>query len=150
MSSTIKTSQGTILAPPTKGKLRPAFILCLLSPFASYILSLCLRFVDGFLSLTVNAVVLFHATSVFSMFLNFAALHFLQSIDDIIHELCIKGFFGNRIEETAKLSKDFQLPARRDDHWMRCSDSVGLFLILVGLIAIWVWFLVDPPAVAHI
>lgn len=82
------------------------------------------------------------------MFLNFAALHFLQSIDDIVHELCGKGFFGNRIQETAKLSQVCQLPARRDDHWLRCTDTMGLLFVLVIGVGFWMWFLLDPPAAA--
>lgn len=104
-----------------------------------------LRLADGILSLTVNTIVLFHATAVFSMFLNFAALHFLQSIDDIVNELCRRGFVGGQIQSTAKLCEGFTLPARRDPHWLRSVDSVGYMVLLGVLIVAWIWFLAQTP-----
>lgn len=121
------------------------FQLLTISPTNSYCLSMVLRLVDGILGLVINAIVMFHATSVLSMFLNFAALHFLQSIDDIMHELCRQGFFGNHILESAKLSEGFTLPARRHKHWMRSMDSVGYSFILLMLISAWIWYIIDPP-----
>ena len=103
-----------------------------------------LRLIDGILSLVLNVIVLFHATGVLSMFLNFAALHFLQSIDDLVHEMCRRGFVGGRIQATAKLCEGFCLPARRDSHWQRSVDSVGYILLLTFLIVAWIWFIVYP------
>jgi hypothetical protein len=47
---------------------------------------------DGCFSLAVNVVILLKANSVLTLFLNFAALQFLQTIDSIALHLCLDGY----------------------------------------------------------
>lgn len=65
-----------------------------ISPAATetkFALSFLLRFIDGLYSLTINFVLLLITDEVLSTFLNFAALGFLQSIDDVAFKLAAQG-----------------------------------------------------------
>merc|ERR1712238_446506 len=68
-------------------------------------LSYALRFMDGVLSLTVNFLTMLKTREVQGIFLNFAALHFLQDIDDVIYNLVEKGFFGDTVEHMSVICK---------------------------------------------
>ena len=97
------------------------------------------RCIDGGYSLLVNFVVMINASSVQGLFLNFAALHFLQSVDNIALDLAAQGYLGDRLEDKAKDVQELRLPKRREKHWRRALDSV-LFLVTVSsLFGIWVW-----------
>ena len=56
-------------------------------------LAFLLRFMDGMYSLIVNFVLLLVTDEVLSLFLNFAALSFLQSIDDVAFGLAADGIW---------------------------------------------------------
>jgi hypothetical protein len=56
-----------------------------------FALSFVLRFIDGLYSLIINFVLLLITDEVLSSFLNFAALGFLQSIDDVAFHLAAQG-----------------------------------------------------------
>ncbi|KAL3925414.1 MAG: hypothetical protein SGILL_000420 [Bacillariaceae sp.] len=65
-----------------------------ISPAATeskFALSFLLRFADGLYSLIINFVLLLITDEVLSLFLNFAALGFLQSIDDVAFHLAAQG-----------------------------------------------------------
>jgi hypothetical protein len=65
-----------------------------ISPSATetkFALSFLLRFVDGLYSLIINFVLLLITDEILSSFLNFAALGFLQSIDDVAFHLAAQG-----------------------------------------------------------
>lgn len=64
-----------------------------------WILSNLLRAIDGIMSLAVNFGVMLIEIDLLNIFLSFAALHFLQFIDDVIYELAEKGFFGQNLEQ---------------------------------------------------
>lgn len=103
------------------------------------IFSFVLRFIDGVLSLGVNfAVMLTTDGGVLSVLLNFAALHFLQSIDDVFFVLVEKGFFGDVMEHMSNLCKQIAFP-RRTSHsgCMTALDSILFFLTLVICFAIY-------------
>lgn len=61
-----------------------------------FALSFLLRFADGLYSLIINFVLLLITDEVLSLFLNFAALGFLQSIDDVAFHLAGKHWNLNR------------------------------------------------------
>merc|ERR1719491_1452459 len=75
-------------------------------------LSYALRFVDGVLSLTVNFLTMLSTKGILNIFLNFAALHFLQDIDDVIYNLVEKGFFGDTVEHMSVICKQIVWPRR--------------------------------------
>jgi len=64
-----------------------------------WVFSNLLRAIDGVMSLAVNFIVMLYNNDVMNIFLSFAALHFLQFIDDVIYELAEKGFFGHKMEQ---------------------------------------------------
>ena len=66
---------------------------------SKWILCNLLRVIDGLMSLAVNFAVMLLNNDVLNIFLGFAALHFLQFIDDVVYELAEKGFFGNNMEQ---------------------------------------------------
>merc|ERR1712176_1192800 len=49
---------------------------------------------------------------ILDVFLNFAALHFLQDIDDVFYALVEKGFFGDDMEHMATVCKQVSWPRR--------------------------------------
>lgn len=75
-------------------------------------LSYALRFMDGVLSLTVNFLTMLSTKGILNIFLNFAALHFLQDIDDVIYNLVEKGFFGDTVEHMSVICKQIVWPRR--------------------------------------
>ena len=80
--------------------------------FHKFLLAEVLRFIDGALSLFVNFSVMLTTDAVLSVMLNFAALHFLQDIDDVFYNLVEKGFFGDRLEHMATICKSISWPRR--------------------------------------
>jgi len=75
-------------------------------------LSYLLRLFDGLFSLTVNFSVMLKTDDVLGVFLNFAALHFLQDIDDVFYALVEKGFFGDGMEHMSTVCRQISWPRR--------------------------------------
>ena len=105
-----------------------------------FFLAYLLQLIDGLASLSVNFCVMLQTDGVLSVLLNFAALHFLQDIDDVFYELVVKGFFGDTLEDLAITCKQISWP-RRDPH-SSCSkfktelDTIlfsSILVILFGL-----------------
>ena len=86
-----------ISAAATKGKFALAYLL---------------QLIDGLLSLIVNFSKMLTTDEVLDVFLNFAALHFLQDIDDVFYALVEKGFFGDDMEHMATVCKQISWPRR--------------------------------------
>ena len=105
-----------------------------------YHLAMLCRFVDGCFSLLVNFVVLLNAVSVMGLFLNFAALHFLQSVDNIALDLAAEGFLGDALEEKAKSVQNLHLPYRGGTNWLKVMDTVGFVSFVAVLYGIWIWY----------
>lgn len=99
-----------------------------------------LQLIDGLLSLTVNFLKMFSTPDILDVFLNFAALHFLQDIDDVFYALVEKGFFGDDMEHMATVCKQISWPRRAGTNefsqFLTNLDSIlfgSTFLICVGL-----------------
>jgi len=102
------------------------------------ILSFVMRFFDGILSLGVNFAVMMEAEEVLNVFLNFAALHFLQSIDDVFFQLVEKGFFGDKMEHMSNLCKQITFPRRTSERgYVKSLDSILLLITLSVLLVIY-------------
>jgi hypothetical protein len=105
---------------------------------AKLLLSMLLRVTDGLLSLSVNFLVMLQThDSVIQVFLNFAALHFLQSIDDVFFLLLQKGFFGDEMEHLTSECKKVSFPRRKTDGITKKFDTFLFTLTLVVLIVIY-------------
>ena len=92
--------------------------------WAKWVLSNFLRLIDGLLSLGVNFGVMLMTNTILGIFLNFAALHFLQFIDDVLYELAEKGFFGDTMEEATILSKTIKFRRRAHLHGDKCNNFI--------------------------
>jgi hypothetical protein len=101
--------------------------------YPKYKFSFFCRFTDGLFSLAINFLVLLSAASVPELFLNFAALQFLQSIDNIALDMAAQGFLSNRLEQDAVAVQRAELPKRREDHPMKTLDTV-FFCVTVALL----------------
>lgn len=108
-------------------------------PFATkwkfYASNFC-RGLDGFFSLAVNFVVLLTAADILAVFLNFAALQFLQTIDDMALELAVSGYLTDTLEEKANKAKEIELP-RNHSKFLRSLDTVLFVITIVCLIIAW-------------
>jgi len=83
---------------------------------AKFIASNILRLVDGFMSLGVNFYTMLMTNTILSVFLNFAALHFLQYIDDVFYDLVEQGFLGDSMEYVTNLCKQVTFKRRYTYH----------------------------------
>jgi len=99
-----------------------------------------LRFVDGMVSLAVNILVLFQATDILGIFLNFAALQFIQSIDNLAHFLATDGYLNKRMQTIAILATDTKMPrVLAEDTYMDTVFFVATTLMtILGWIALFV------------
>lgn len=109
-------------------------------------LSFLLRTFDGAFSLIVNFYLMLTTATTLGVFLNFAALGFLQSIDDVFYELVTKGFFGDAMEHMATLCKQVEFPRRSGDDnaklgCLRVSHLDGVFFALTLFICIVIYAL---------
>ena len=102
------------------------------------IIASLLRFIDGLLSLGVNFYVMLSTDEVLNVFLNFAALHFLQGIDDVFFDLVKKGFCGDVMENMTDVCGQVKFPRRASNHGcVREIDSILWGLTLSICLAIY-------------
>lgn len=71
-----------------------------------------LRTIDGILSLFCNYFIMLMTEKALDVFLNFAALQFLYSIDDVFYEMAIQGFFGDDLEEHSVMVQKITMKRR--------------------------------------
>jgi len=118
--------------------------------FGKLVFSIILRFIDGFLSLSVNFLVMLKTNDVKSILINFAALHFLQSIDDVFYGLAFRGFFGDMIEHMSTVCEDVSFPRRSANNgFVRDLDSIlFVFTLLICLVAYGFVAAIPPTEVA--
>jgi hypothetical protein len=108
-----------------------------------FVLSFTLRFFDGLYSMIINFVLLLITDEVLSLFLNFAALGFLQSVDDIAFSLAHDGYLGDLMEDNCILVKTATLPRRVGNAFTNSLDSI-LFATTYGvMLAIYIFIVVD-------
>jgi hypothetical protein len=101
------------------------------------------RGIDGVYSLLVNFVILIKATEVLSLFLNFAALQFLTSIDDIALTLALNGYLTERLEEVAQNVKCAKLPKKRNEFY-KTLDSILFLTTYAALLITWAVYKFAP------
>lgn len=102
------------------------------------IFSMLLRLIDGLFSLSVNFLVMLQTHAhVRQVFLNFAALHFLQSIDDVFFLLLVKGFFGDAMENMSDKCKQIIFPRRQTNGCTKSFDTILFCLTFVALVSVY-------------
>jgi hypothetical protein len=92
-------------------------------------ISYVMRLFDGLLSLYVNFAVMLTTPSTLAVFLNFAALQFLQSIDDVFYELIEKGFVGDTMEHWCIKCSEIKIKRRHQENNTRMFISVSAISI---------------------
>lgn len=112
------------------------------SPHATsgkYHMANMMRFIDGLSFLFINTTLLLQGTQILSMFLNFAALQFLQTIDNIALQLAADGYLSDKLEDVADNVGIMKLP-RNSNECLQVLDSV--FMLLTFLLLVIAWALV--------
>ena len=74
-----------------------------------------------------------------SLFLNFAALGFLQSIDDVAFHLAANGYLGDKLEDICTLVKNSSLPRRVGDTFTNALDTVLFLTTYAVMLAIFAY-----------
>ena len=116
------------------------------SPYAvewKFALSFLLRFIDGLYSLIINFVLLLTSKEVLSLFLNFAALGFLQSIDDVAFGLAADGYLGDKMEDKCNLVKQCTLPRRVGDRFTNALDTILFLTTYAVMLAIYIYVILN-------
>mmetsp|Transcript_27773 Transcript_27773/g.59381 ORF Transcript_27773/g.59381 Transcript_27773/m.59381 type:complete len:260 (+) Transcript_27773:187-966(+) len=108
------------------------------------VLSMMLRLIDGCMSLTVNYSVMLASPDILGVFLNFAALHFLQSIDDVFFTLIQDGFFGDSMEHMSMVCTQISFQRRTSDHSLiKFSDTILWLMTLFSCYVAFFLFATD-------
>lgn len=111
-----------------------------LSPGASktkFHIANLMRFLDGLAFIFINTTLLLQATDVLGAFLNFAALQFLSSIDNVALHLARDGYLTENLETVAGDVLHMRLPKNHNDRLQVMDSLMLLILYLVQLVA-WV------------
>ena len=105
-----------------------------------YYLSNFLRGADGLYSLCINFSVLLLSETVRDLFLNFAALEFLQTIDNIAFELAKEGFLTPSLESWACKVEGIRMPKRESSNILTAMDSVLFVATVENFFVVWAMF----------
>eukprot|EP00571_Detonula_confervacea_P001777 CAMPEP_0172315280 /NCGR_PEP_ID=MMETSP1058-20130122/24739_1 /TAXON_ID=83371 /ORGANISM="Detonula confervacea, Strain CCMP 353" /LENGTH=518 /DNA_ID=CAMNT_0013029335 /DNA_START=85 /DNA_END=1638 /DNA_ORIENTATION=+ len=95
-----------------------------------------MRFVDGLAFLFINTTLLLQATQVLGAFLNFAALQFLSSIDNVALHLARDGYLTESLEMVAGDVLLMKLPKNHDGR-LQVLDSLLLAVVYVVTLIAW-------------
>lgn len=94
------------------------------------------RLLDGLSFLLINTTLLLQATDILGMFLNFAALQFLQSIDNVALDLAKDGYLSEHLEDVANKVALMKLP-RNNSETLQMMDSMMMLVTFIILEGMW-------------
>lgn len=105
------------------------------------IFSSILRFSIGYMFLTTLFFVVVQTDNVLQIFFDMVALEFVESIDDIIFELCKRGFFGRRLNIAANQDNVLQCSSsssartlrKWSNRFIRLMYFASAFVMVIGL-----------------
>ena len=103
---------------------------------AKYHFANFMRFIDGLAFLFINTTLLLQATQVLSAFLNFAALQFLSSIDNVALHLARDGYLSESLETVAGDVLLMKLP-KNSNETLQLMDSVLLTVTYILCLVAW-------------
>jgi hypothetical protein len=98
--------------------------------FRKWLLSALCQFLAGSSLLVALFILMMQSTEVISLFLNFAALHFVSEIDNIGFSMAKFGFISDEVQAETKREMEFKVPNRVTSKVFR---RVMLFLVACGL-----------------
>ena len=107
------------------------------------------RAVDGIMFLCINTFLMFSVVNMLAMFLNFAALMFLQSIDNVALRVCSDGYWTRSLQECAQDVQEMKFAFRQGHNKSGCLRGrtsifwvMAVYAVLVGF---WVKVhIIDP------
>jgi hypothetical protein len=91
---------------------------------------------DGLSFLLVNTTVMFQQVDVLNMFLSFAALQFLQSLDNVALELARKGTLSEMLQSVSMDVEFMKLP-RNHNPTLQLLDTCGMIVTFLVLVSSW-------------
>eukprot|EP00584_Thalassiosira_punctigera_P017993 CAMPEP_0172569920 /NCGR_PEP_ID=MMETSP1067-20121228/125524_1 /TAXON_ID=265564 ORGANISM="Thalassiosira punctigera, Strain Tpunct2005C2" /NCGR_SAMPLE_ID=MMETSP1067 /ASSEMBLY_ACC=CAM_ASM_000444 /LENGTH=573 /DNA_ID=CAMNT_0013361873 /DNA_START=38 /DNA_END=1756 /DNA_ORIENTATION=- len=94
-----------------------------------------IRFLDGLTFLFVNTVLLLQATDVLGALMNFTALEFLSSIDNVALFLARDGYLSENLEAVAGDVLLMKLPKNHDEKLQLMDSVMFIVMFLVQLVA---------------
>jgi hypothetical protein len=100
--------------------------------FPKWLLSGICQFIAGSSLLVALFILMMQSTEVISLFLNFAALHFVSEVDNVGFAMGNLGFISDSVQAETKRVMEFKVPSRVTSNVFR---RVMLFLVLCGLMA---------------
>ncbi|KAL9178846.1 hypothetical protein ACHAXT_003977 [Thalassiosira profunda] len=104
---------------------------------AEFVIAHTARFFDGLMFLILNTgVMLLEVRDVLQIFLNFAALQFLQSIDNIALEVCLNGYWTQSLQEAAQDVVDMKFAYR---HRLTHRFMQMGFVVITWLVMLLIW-----------
>lgn len=115
---------------------------------SKFALSFLLRLLDGICSLTINFTLILTTDTVLGIFLNFAALHFLQGIDDVAFQMAHEGFLGDRMEDRCRVVESTTMARRVGDTFTNALDSILFMVTYACMIAVWTYVFIYESEVA--
>lgn len=102
-----------------------------------FIIAHTARLIDGLMFLVINTcVMLLQKKDVLGLFLNFAALMFLQEIDNIALKVCLDGYWTRSLEEAAQDVVDMKF-AKRHHYTHKCMKTFFVVLVWSGMLFVW-------------
>ena len=102
-----------------------------------YVVAHTARLFDGLMFLFINiAVMLLQQNDVLGLFLNFAALMFLQEIDNIALKVCLDGYWTRSLQEAAQDVVDMKF-AIRHHYNHTCLQTCFVVVVWTLLMLIW-------------
>mmetsp|Transcript_21399 Transcript_21399/g.36764 ORF Transcript_21399/g.36764 Transcript_21399/m.36764 type:complete len:328 (+) Transcript_21399:156-1139(+) len=102
-----------------------------------FILAHFARFADGVLFLFINVwVMLIQENDVLGLFLNFAALQFLQMIDNIALQVSLDGYWTRSLQEAAQDVVDMKF-AYRHTYVHNCMQGVLVLAAWISMVVVW-------------
>ena len=97
-----------------------------------------LRALDGLIFLYINTYLMLQAINMLSIFLNFSALMFLQTIDNVALKVCLDGYWTRSLQESAQDVVELKF-AFRQKYALHCLHGrasilwvMATYVILVG------------------
>ena len=117
--------------------------------FGKWVLSYFFRTLDGFVSLLINYILLLQAPDVLTLMMNFAALQFLQGLDDMAFDMGKNGYLTLYIEYLSNEGSQVTLP-RKASRFVRYLDTVLFVATSAALLGGWIWISrLDSKGTSH-
>ena len=95
------------------------------------------RLLDGAMFLFINTCVMLQSTDVLSTFLNFAALMFIQTIDNVALQVCLDGYWTKPLQDTAKDVVEMKCALKH--HGPNHHSIMTAFFVVtyIGMVLLW-------------